>query len=240
MDGMDTSERGYTSERGSFIAVGVVALIIVVAVLAWARPWASDTVPGGAPMSQQAAAQIETATASPAARAASPATTPAGTETPSPTTTEPPAVIAVEPAPTAVVASVEAPPPAPAPVAAAPEPVRAPAVAIAPAPAPAPAPAAGSFAGRWRIVDTVLEGANTGSTYTFDVVLAESGGRLEGGGDGLVLAGTVNGSSATVEFAQPALGFSGTFTWTLHGPDQATGTFNTNAPNAGTSTLVRV
>ena len=103
---------------------------------------------------------------------------------------------------------------------------------------PASNPAA--FAGRWKIIDVIMEGANAGRTYTFDVSLEQRGNRLSGGNGGIQLTGVVTGDTATVEYVQPALGLQGTFVWTMTDPNRATGTFTNSYPNSGTSTLERL
>ena len=99
---------------------------------------------------------------------------------------------------------------------------------------------AADFGGRWRIVDTVTAGEGAGQTFTFDVVLAQSGATLSGGNAQISLSGTVSGDTATVQFTQPSLGYSGTFVWTLTGRDAASGSFSSSVPNSGTSQLVRL
>lgn len=96
------------------------------------------------------------------------------------------------------------------------------------------------FEGRWRVADTVTEGANAGRTYTFDVALSQQDNRVAGGNSGIQISGTVQGDTATLEYVQPALGLRGTFVWTMVSPDQAAGTFTNSYPNAGTSTLQRL
>lgn len=99
---------------------------------------------------------------------------------------------------------------------------------------------AANFAGRWRIVDVVTEGVGTGEAFSFDVALAQDGDRLTGGNSGILLDGVVNGDTATLQYSQPALGFTGTFVWTVVAPGRAEGTFTSTAPNSGTSTAQRL
>ena len=89
-------------------------------------------------------------------------------------------------------------------------------------------------------MDTVRTGSGTGSTFTFDVVLTQAGSVLSGGGSSIQLVGTVEGNTAQVQFAQPAQGYTGTFTWALSSADRATGTFTTAGVNSGVSELVRL
>jgi len=129
-----------------------------------------------------------------------------------------------------------------------PVPTLAPTATLAPPtplpPTPAPPtlpPAPASFAGAWRIVDTVLQGRGAGQTYTFQVAITQSGSALSGGAAGDInLSGTVAGNIATVEFNQPGLGFTGIFIWTLGADGNAAGTFTSSVPNSGTSQLVRL
>jgi hypothetical protein len=111
-----------------------------------------------------------------------------------------------------------------------------------PSPPTPSAPAAGpaDFAGRWRIIDVVTEGASTGQAFSFDVALSQDGDRISGGNSGIQMSGVVLGDTATLNYVQPALGFSGTFVWTMIAPGQAEGTFTSTAPNAGTSTAQRL
>ena len=155
------------------------------------------------------------------------APTPPPTSTPAPTPTPPPPA-PVPPTPVPVFPTA-APPPPPAPTPPAPP----------PAP-PAPQQASANFSGRWRIVDTVEQGAGSGQTFEFDVGLTQSGSQLTGGNSGIVMSGTVNGRTAQVQYVQPALGYTGTFTWTM-GPDgNAFGAFTNSLPNSGRSSLIRL
>ena len=104
---------------------------------------------------------------------------------------------------------------------------------------PRSAPSA-DFSGRWRIVDTISEGAGTGQTFTFDVTLQQNGNSLSGGNSGIVITGTVQDQTAVLTYSQAALGHMGTFNWTLTGPNTARGTFTSSVPNSGTSTLQRL
>lgn len=110
-----------------------------------------------------------------------------------------------------------------------------------PTPAPPEPPAApADFAGTWRVVDTVTDGPNTGNTYTFNVTLTQNGDSITGGNSGMLISGSVGGDTASVEYTQPALGYQGTFTWTLVAQDRAEGTFTSSYPNSGTSLLLRL
>ncbi|MGE0228626.1 MAG: hypothetical protein AB7I38_08535 [Dehalococcoidia bacterium] len=169
------------------------------------------------PTQTLAAAPTPTATLTPSA-AATPSSTP---PVPIPTATPTPAPTpAVTPAPT--LAPTE--PPRPAPTQAVPA-----------------QPALASFAGTWRIADTVLQGRGAGQTFTFQVAIAQAGNSISGGAPGaLTLSGTVAGNIATVAFTQPGLGITGIFIWTLGADGNATGTFTSNVPNSGTSQLIRI
>jgi hypothetical protein len=120
-----------------------------------------------------------------------------------------------------------------------PEPTAPPPPTSTPAPA-APAAGPADFSGRWRITDTVTEGSNVGDTFTFDVTLTQNGNQLSGGNNGIQMSGTVSGDTALVQYAQPALGYTGTFIWTMVAPGEATGSFTSSYPNSGTSTLHRL
>ena len=138
-------------------------------------------------------------------------------------------------------------PPSPSPT---PEPTSTPAVTDTPVPQPATAtptappaaPASGpaDFSGRWRIVDTVTEGSNAGQSFSFEVTLVQDGKQVSGGNSGIQMAGVVSGDTALLEYSQPALGYTGTFIWTMVSEDRATGSFTSSHPNAGTSTLLRL
>jgi hypothetical protein len=102
-------------------------------------------------------------------------------------------------------------------------------------------PPPASFAGTWRITDTVTLGAGMGQTFVFDVVLTQSGPSLQGGAEGVIaLSGSVASNIATVAYTQPGLGVTGIFIWTLHADGDATGTFTSSVPNSGTSGLTRL
>ena len=145
---------------------------------------------------------------------------------PSSTPTSPatPVASATQPAPTATQAPATA--------------TTAPTQAAVPPPQPAATQTA-NFGGNWRVIDTVTEGAGAGQTFTFDVTLTQVGNVLSGGNGGIVMNGTVSGTTASVSFTQPALGISGSFTWTMGAGGNATGTYTSSVPNAGTSQLVR-
>lgn len=98
-------------------------------------------------------------------------------------------------------------------------------------------PDVADFSGAWRIIDTVTEGAGAGSTFSFDVRLTQLGSALSGGNLELSITGRVSGNTAAMTFAQPALGYTGSFTWVMGPGRRAQGTFQSSAPNAGTSVL---
>jgi hypothetical protein len=83
----------------------------------------------------------------------------------------------------------------------------------------------------------LTEGAGTGQTFTFDVVLTQSGSSLSGGSPELSLSGAIDGQSITAQFTQPS-GITGVFVWTFAADGTANGTFQSSVPNAGTSQLV--
>ncbi len=103
-----------------------------------------------------------------------------------------------------------------------------------------PVTSTAGFDGRWRIVDVVTSGSNAGQSYSFDVVLTQNGNQISGGNSGIHMTGVARGDTATVSYVQPALGYSGTFVWTMVSSHQATGSFTNSYPNAGTSTLQRL
>jgi hypothetical protein len=73
------------------------------------------------------------------------------------------------------------------------------------------------------------------------VQLRQDGNAITGGNSGIVINGSVFGRTATVQFSQPALGHSGSFTWTMSGDGaSASGSFTSSVPNAGQSTLIRL
>lgn len=170
--------------------------------------------------------------------AALPLATPAVTGTP--VTTTPAAGTSTEspaPSPTAGPAQTPAATP-PAPPASIPS---APSVTAVPTQSPPPAIETADFAGSWQLIDTVEEGPGAGETYAFFVTIVQSGSGLQGGAPGVIsLSGTVVGNVATAEFAQPALGVTGIFIWTMGADGNAAGTFTSSIPNSGTSQLIRV
>jgi hypothetical protein len=103
-----------------------------------------------------------------------------------------------------------------------------------------PAAVSGDFSGRWRIVDTITSGSGAGQTFTFDVSLQQTGNTISGGNAGIQINGSVSGQTATVTYTQPALGHTGTFSWTLVSAARAEGTFTSSVPNAGISILQRL
>lgn len=106
---------------------------------------------------------------------------------------------------------------------------------------PPSAAAPASFAGNWRVVDTVLGGQGAGQTYAFFVSITQTGAELRGGAPGAIeFSGTVAANIATVQFAQPTLGVTGIFIWTLNADGNASGTFTSSIPNSGASELIRL
>jgi hypothetical protein len=103
---------------------------------------------------------------------------------------------------------------------------------------PEPSRAEADFSGAWTVTYTIVEGAGAGHSYTFEVFLEQSSGRIAGGNDGVKVVGRVDGRTATLTYRQPALGYTATFTWTLVDGTWGGGAF-TSAVNAGTSRLQR-
>lgn len=95
------------------------------------------------------------------------------------------------------------------------------------------------FSGAWLVVDTVTSGSGAGQTFSFEVTLTQNGGLLSGGNSGIVIQGQIEGRTATATYTQPALGLTGTFSWTMSAEGNAAGSFTSSVPNAGTSQLVR-
>lgn len=193
------------------LATFAIAGAIVVAVAAFFLGGSDDT--EGDPTDEATTVSVPATT--------TPTTGPARTTTPAATASATPAPAAT-PAPTPTSAATE--PPRPTPTVAAP---------VSPEPS--------SFAGTWRIVDTILQGRGAGQSFAFQVSINQSGNSISGGAAGAItLAGTVAGNIATVEFNQPSLGVTGIFIWTLGADGDATGTFTSSVPNSGTSQLVRL
>ena len=96
-----------------------------------------------------------------------------------------------------------------------------------------------NYAGNWRVVDTVTDGAGAGQTFTFDITLNQTGNVISGGNGGIIMSGTVSGQTATVSFSQPALDITGTFVWTMGAGGNASGSYTSSVPNSGTSQLIR-
>ncbi len=102
----------------------------------------------------------------------------------------------------------------------------------------APVAALANLSGQWRVMDTVEEGVGAGQTFTFDVSLNQSGNRVSGGNSGIQIEGIVTGQTALLTYAQPALGYSGTFTWFLGTDGTIAGRFTGSVPNSGRSELI--
>jgi hypothetical protein len=224
---MDGTERRY------FLAIGAMAALLLAAlVFLWVREASGGdavlpdaSIPRG-PLSG-GTGSIETGT--PMAK-----TLPTSTPMQSPEAAElstPPATRVTTAEPTVAPTPVPSPPPSPATVAATPVP--------RPAAETPVALEASNLSGRWRIVDTVAEGAGVGQTFSFDVVLTQSGFSFSGGNLELSLAGNVGGSSVTAQFTQPS-GITGSFSWSLGPGGNGSGTFQSSVPNSGTSQLIRL
>jgi len=99
--------------------------------------------------------------------------------------------------------------------------------------------AAPSLTGRYRIADTITEGAGAGMVASFDVDLQQAGNAVTGGNSEIRLTGQIEGNTVRAQFVQPALGYSGTFVWNLQG-SSGSGTFTSSVPNAGVSQLTRL
>lgn len=214
----------YLLPAAGLLATFLVSGVIVFAVASFFLGGSDDE---GAPAPTSTATRtIEvTPTSTPTpTRTSTPSPTPGSTLAPTstPTLSALPTVAPTQPLPPPTPASAE--PLRPAPTQAAP-------VSSAPA----------SFAGAWRIVDSVLQGRGAGQTFSFQVSITQAGDTIQGGTSGVIaLAGAVAGNIATVEFSQPALGITGIFIWTLGADGNASGTFTSNVPNSGTSQLIRL
>jgi hypothetical protein len=86
----------------------------------------------------------------------------------------------------------------------------------------------------------VTQGDNVGQAYTFEVNLTQQGNQISGGNGGIQISGSVQGDTAVLNYVQPALGYTGTFVWTMTSSDSAAGTFTNSYPNSGTSSLQRL
>ena len=86
----------------------------------------------------------------------------------------------------------------------------------------------------------MTQGPGTGQSFTFDISLQQTGNTISGGNSGLQITGSVDGQTASVTYTQPAIGHTGSFTWTMVTATRAEGTFSSSLPNAGTSTLQRL
>jgi hypothetical protein len=109
-----------------------------------------------------------------------------------------------------------------------------------PSTTPASQTATADFSGRWRMFYTVMSGAGTGQSFSFDIVLRQNGTQITGGNAGMLVSGYVTGNVATLNYIQPSTGYSGTFVWTQSAPGVAQGTFTSSYPNSGSSTLQRL
>jgi hypothetical protein len=74
---------------------------------------------------------------------------------------------------------------------------------------------------------------------SFDVDLQQTGSAVTGGNGQLNLSGRIEGATLLAQFSQPALGYSGTFTWQLDASGGA-GDFRASVPNGGSSRLLRL
>jgi trypsin-like peptidase len=97
-----------------------------------------------------------------------------------------------------------------------------------------------SYAGRWRITDTVTSAQGTGEIYVFDVDFYQYGDELIGLSEELVMSGYVVGGGIQMGWSNLQAGLDGTFHWTMQSPDFGTGTFVSSVPNSGTSVLERL
>jgi S1-C subfamily serine protease len=97
-----------------------------------------------------------------------------------------------------------------------------------------------NYAGVWRISDTVTSGAGLGQTFTFDVIMYQSGDRLLGLNEDLILDGAVHGNRIQMTFVQLDLGYEGEFDWTMSSTSRGAGTFWSSVPNSGTSVMQRL
>jgi hypothetical protein len=80
----------------------------------------------------------------------------------------------------------------------------------------------------------VTQGSGLGTLVVFDVTLRQDGDTVSGGNSAIRLSGKLQGVRVLVNFVQPALGYSGTFDWTLS-PAGAEGSFVSSVPNSGSS-----
>jgi hypothetical protein len=151
------------------------------------------------------------------------------------TSTPTPIAVAATPlattAPPAPVAQATTAPPAPPAQATAPPPVL-----PTPSPVPAAPVAQASLNGRFRLTDTVTEGSGAGQSVSFDIELRQVGDVVSGGNSEISLSGQVQGDRAVMQFVQPALGYRGSFDWTISSGG-GTGSFSTSVPNRGVSMI---
>lgn len=226
-----------TTDRRYSIAIGVAALLVLAAVLFAAFSAAAGD--GEAPADEEPTAMATSGgRGSTAIETLPPSELPAVTPTPSPSPTEAPTEEATpnatEESPTTTPEPIEEPPTP------TPEPVDTPTPTVEATAPPDPSAAAPpGLSGRWRIVDTVTDGAGAGQIFTFDVVLTQSGSSFSGGNFELSLSGVIAGDSITAQFAHPS-GITGSFAWTLGADGTASGAFESSAPNSGTSQLIRL
>jgi hypothetical protein len=221
------------SERPYFIAVAAVAALILVGVAVF---WVSSA-SGGSDAGSAAVTEMPSTVVATEITGAG-VTDEARDSTSSPSTPRPTPMVA-----TTTEAAAVATPTAPPPTTARPPPdattMAAPTAEAPRAQEAGPAAPQPNLSGRWRIVDTVTEGAGTGESFVFDVTLAQTGTSLTGGNFELSIAGEVAGDVVTAAFTQPG-GISGTFQWALDESGGAGGTFQSSVPNGGTSQLIRL
>jgi hypothetical protein len=207
------------SERPYFIVLAAIGALTMVGVAVFWVSAASGGADGDSVAYESGSPTAGTGPAAAVTEQATPAETPTPTRAPStPVVLVPPTDV---PSPVATPAATLEPP--------TPEP---------PASTPAASAAGTDLSGRWRIVDTVTEGAGAGQSFTFDVTLTQSGASLMGGNAELSIGGEVADGSLSATFSQPG-GITGTFLCRFAG-DTGSGTFQSSVPNSGTSALSRL
>jgi len=78
-----------------------------------------------------------------------------------------------------------------------------------------------------------------GQVNSFDIELQQAGDAVSGGNSEIRVTGQIDGNTVRAQFVQPALGYSGTFTWNLQG-SSGSGTFTSSVPNSGVSQITRL